>query len=156
MKAGQQTSLQAGVTLIELAVAVVVIAILVVIGSASYRHHVLRVKSADAPRELLMLAVRLQGCHERTGSYAHRDDVPNACATLPYATPEGAYQISGDIGADTFVLRATPMGGQAADEECAEFTLDHLGRQGVTGRSAADPRSCWGGRGYSAVAAPSG
>jgi type IV pilus assembly protein PilE len=147
MKAGQQTSLQAGVTLIELAIAVAVIAILIAIGNSSYRNHVLRVKSADAPRELLMLAVRLQGCHKRTGSYARRDDVPNACVTLPYATPEGDYQISGDIGADTFRLRATPIGGQAADERCAAFTLDHLGQQGVTGTASAEPQGCWGGRG---------
>jgi type IV pilus assembly protein PilE len=144
MKAGPRTSRQAGVTLIELTVAVVVIAILVAIGIPSYRHHVLRVKSADAPRELLMLATRLQGCHKRTGSYARRDDVQNACVTLPYSIPDGAYRISGDIGTDTFLLTATPMGSQAADALCGAFTLDHLGQQGVTGTSSADPKGCWG------------
>jgi type IV pilus assembly protein PilE len=147
MKSGPATSRQAGVTLLEWVVAVLMIAILIAIGIPTYRHHVLRVKRSDAPRELLTLAHQLQRCHKRTGSYVRRDDGPDACATLPYAIPESDYRISGDIGADTFLLKATPTGRQTADEHCGAFTLDHLGQQGVTGTSAADPRGCWGGRG---------
>lgn len=127
-------------------VAIVVIAILIAIGIPGYRHHVLRVKSADAPRELLTVALRLQGCHKRTGSYVHMDDVPNACVLLPYEIAEGTYRISGDIGDDAFLLTATPIGSQEAESRCSAFTLDHLGQQNVTGTSSADPKSCWAGR----------
>jgi type IV pilus assembly protein PilE len=141
MKAGLRSWPQVGVTLTELAVAVVVIAILIAVAIPRYRQHVLRVKREDAPRELLMVALRLQGCHKRTGSYARLDDVSNACVMLPYEIPEGTYRISGDIMTDAFLLTATPIGSQADDAECSAFTLDHRGRQGVTGRGAA--LSCW-------------
>jgi type IV pilus assembly protein PilE len=147
MKTGPATSPQAGATLVEWVGAAVMVAILIAIGIPTYRHHVLRVKRSDAPRELLTLAHQLQRCHKRTGSYARREDGPGACATLPYAIPESDYRVSGDIGTDTFVLKATPTGTQASDEHCGEFTLDQTGQQGVTGTSAADPRECWGDRG---------
>jgi type IV pilus assembly protein PilE len=141
MRVGSRRTLQVGVTLTELLVAIVVIAILIALAIPAYRHHVLRVKSGDAPRELLMLAVRLQGCHKRTGSFARFDDVPNACVTLPYAIPEGTYRISGEITADAFLLTATPTGMQAGDTQCSGFTLDHLGAQGITGTGT--PADCW-------------
>jgi type IV pilus assembly protein PilE len=144
MKAGSRSWLQVGVTLTELAVAIAVIAIFIAIGIPTYRQHVLRVKSEDAARELLMVAQRLQGCQKRTGHYARLDDVPNACVTLPYDIPEGTYRISGDIVADAFLLTATPIGSQAVDAHCRAFTLDHLGQQGVTG--SATPKDCWAGR----------
>jgi type IV pilus assembly protein PilE len=144
MKVGSRSWPQVGVTLTELAVAVVVIAILIAVAIPRYRQHVLRVKSEDAPRELLMVALRLQGCHKRTGSYARLDDVSNACVMLPYEIPEGTYRISGDIMADAFLLTAMPIGRQADDAQCSAFTLDHLGQQGVTGTGTA--LRCWEGR----------
>jgi type IV pilus assembly protein PilE len=144
MKAGSRSWPQVGVTLVELAVAVAVIAILIAIAIPAYQQHVQRVKSEDAPRELLMVALRLQGCHKRTGSYVRLDDASNACVLLPYEIPEGTYQISGDIMANAFLLTATPIGSQAHDAQCSAFTLDHLGQQGVTGSGTA--LRCWGGR----------
>ncbi|MEO8309485.1 MAG: type IV pilin protein [Pseudomonadota bacterium] len=144
MTAGSRALLQDGVTLTELAVIGAVIAVLVAIGIPSYRHHVLRVKSVDAIRELRTLALRLEGCRSRTGSYTRLDDVPNACVRLPYAIPEGTYRISGDIVADAFLLTATPIGSQVADTHCSAFTLDHLHQQGITGTGTAP--GCWGDR----------
>lgn len=138
----RRTSLQGGVTLIEFAVAVIVIALIVAIGIPTYRHHVLRLKSVDAPRELRTLALRLEGCLRRTGSYSRMDDAANACVGLPYSIPEGTYTISGDIGVNTFLLTATPLGGQSAESQCRAFTLDQQGRQGITGTGSA--QDCWG------------
>jgi type IV pilus assembly protein PilE len=142
MKAGPRTSLQAGVSLIELTVAVVVIAILVAVAIPAYRHHVLRLKSVDATRELRMLALRLAECHKRTGSFTRLDDTQSACIGLPYPIPEGTYSISGEIAADSFLLTASPLGSQEVDSRCAAFTLDHRGQQGVTGSGTT--QDCWG------------
>ena len=139
-----RTSLQAGVTLIELAAAICLIAMLIAIGIPAYRHHALRVNSGDAPRELLTVAQRLQACHKRTGNYTRLDDVPNTCVALPYPITEGTYRISGEVMSDSFLLRATPIGSQAADTRCKAFTFDHLGRQGITGTATA--ADCWGQR----------
>ena len=144
MTGSSRTSLQAGVTLIELVVAICLIAMLTAIGIPAYRHHAQRVNSGDAPRELLTLAQRLNACHKRTGNYTRLDDVPNACVTLPYAITEGTYRISGEVMSDSFLLRATPIRSQAADTRCKAFTLDHLGRQGITGTATA--AECWGHR----------
>jgi type IV pilus assembly protein PilE len=142
MKAGSRSPLHVGVTLIELLVAVVVIGLVVAVSIPAYRHHVLRVKHGDATRELALVALRLQACHKRTGSYASLDDVPNACVALPYTVPEGTYRISGDIKTDEFLVTATPLESQTADTQCRAFTLDHQGRQGITGNGA--PVDCWG------------
>lgn len=154
MRADSRAPLQGGVTLIELAVVVAVIAVLLAFGIPAYKQHRLRIKSVDATRELLTLALRLQRCHERTGSYTRMDDVPNPCVALPGMIPEGTYNISGNIADDVFVLTATPVGSQTADTRCSAFTLDQLGKQGVTGTGT--PQDCWGSRPQQAAAAPSG
>jgi type IV pilus assembly protein PilE len=144
MKAGTRTSLQSGVSLVELAVAVVVIAIIMAIAIPAWRHHVLRLKSVDATRELRMLALRLAECRNRTGRFTRLDDTQTACIGLPYAITEGTYSISGEISGDAFLLKAIPRGSQEADSRCAAFTLDHHGQQGVTGSGTV--QDCWGRR----------
>jgi type IV pilus assembly protein PilE len=121
-----------------------VIAVLIAIGIPGYQHHVLRAKRVDASRELLMLAQRLQECHDRTESFARMDDVPNACVVLPYTILEGTYRITGAVAADGFLLSAEPQGPQAADSHCGAFTIDHTGTPGITGTGTSS--ACWQGR----------
>lgn len=136
---------QRGVTLIELMIVIVIVAILSAVAIPSYRKHVMRVSRTDAKRELLMLAGRLERCFTRTNNYTRLDDVPNPCLTLPYTVPEGTYRITAsNYTANTFLLTATPQGKQANDNDCKAFTLDQLGVQSITGTGTA--QGCWGGR----------
>jgi type IV pilus assembly protein PilE len=138
---------QRGITLVELTVAIVVIAILAAIGIPAYQQYGLRVRRSDATRELLSMAGRLERCFARTRDYRRADDVPNPCLALPFTTPDGTYTITFAAAptAATFELVATPQGEQAADAQCANFSINQAGQQGVTGRST--PLVCWGGRG---------
>ncbi len=138
---------QRGVTLIELLIVIVIVAILSAIAVPSYRKHVIRVTRTDAKRELLARASQLERCFTRTNDYTRVDDAGTACAALPYTNPEGTYTISvSNYAAGTFTLTATPQGQQAKDTECKAFTIDQLGNQGVTGTSSATPQGCWAGR----------
>jgi type IV pilus assembly protein PilE len=130
----------------ELMVVMVVIGILAAIAIPSYRQYVIRSTRTDAKRELLGLASRLERCFTRTFDYTRLDDVPNPCVTLPQTLPEGTYVITAApaMTANTFTLVATPQGGQADDADCGAFTIDQLGRQGITGTGTAV--GCWGGR----------
>lgn len=109
----------------------------------AYRQYVIRVTRMDAKRELLVLAQRLGRCLARTNNRTP-DSVLNTCVTLPQATPGGAYLITGDIAANTFLLTATPQARQVEDTECGAFTLNQLGTQGISGTGTKE--GCWSGR----------
>ncbi len=129
---------------LKLAVWFVVFAVLVAavpVSRSIYRQYVIEVTRADARRELLGLAQRLQRCFSHTGNYALLDSVKNACITLPQVTPDGMYLITGDVAASTFRLTATPQEAQADDTLCGAFTLNQAGGQEVTGTGKEE--ECW-------------
>lgn len=128
---------QAGMTLIELMIAVLIVGILAGIAIPSYRSHVIRVKRADAKVALISTAQTLERCFTRFNAYDNA-----ACNTgLPFNTPDDTYTISGVIAANTFTLTATPQGGQAKDTDCANFVLNQAGTQTVSGSKPAT--ECW-------------
>ncbi len=142
----------AGVTLLELLIAVALVGILTAIAVPSYRAYVVRANRSDAKIALLSLAAALERCYTRNNSYL--DAPPNAaCAvasSLPYTVTNGDYLISADptppaphsgINAQGFALIATPQGAQAEDVTCGSFTLDDTSQRGVTGRGLAG--DCW-------------
>lgn len=128
---------QQGVTLVELLVVILIVGILAGIGIPSYRQYTIRVRRADAKIELTSAAQRLERCFTRFNAYN------NAGCTLavPYLTPDGTYNITGNINAATFTLTATPQGPQASDADCANFMLNQTGTQTVSGAKTAI--QCW-------------
>jgi type IV pilus assembly protein PilE len=130
-----------GVTLIELLIVIVIIGILSAIAIPAYRNYIVRANRADAKAALLATAGALERCFTRFNSYAEDDgcdvDLDDVVST------EGKYSISAtDRTAVAFALLATPLDGQAQDEECGSFTLTNANTRGVVDATQTW-QECW-------------
>jgi len=137
---------QQGFTLVEIMIAMVVIAILGAIAMPSYTSYMKKSARQEARQLLLQAAVRQETRLVRTGSYAA------SMSALGYAAdsvPAGSGRYTVTVSAATansYTLAATPTtkGGQNNDP-CGTFTVNHLGERGIT--TAANPapsaQTCW-------------
>lgn len=137
---------QAGITLIELMIVVVIIAVLGALAVPSYRDYVVRNNRSEAITQLLELA----SCQEKVYIKINRYDGTRCGLNGGLTTPNGHYNITiATADADqTFTLTATPQGAQATDDAgCGNLTLTHNGRRG-TSTSTVDAvvNNCWKGK----------
>jgi len=124
----------AAFTLIELVVAIAILAIIVAIAVPSYTNQVLRSNRTEGIDELLRQAGFQQATYTRTNAFV---------AVANYQTPNRTYRIRTFIedAGQSYRLRAIPINGQV-DDSCGWLQLDHLGRK----TSAGDNQRCWAGR----------
>jgi type IV pilus assembly protein PilE len=122
-----------GFTLIELMIAVAVVAIIVTIAYPSYTGYVRKAKRATAQAALVDIGAKQQSYLLERRAYA------TALADLAFAKPQeinGAYDITlvVDNAASpmTFVVTATPVNGQAVASE-QTLTLNQAGARTPTG-----------------------
>ena len=123
-----------GFTLIELMLAVFVVAILAVISLPSYAEFVKRGTRADAQAFLMDVALRQQQRLVDRRQYAAT--IADLGLTLP-ASLTGKYSVSmnvPDVVPPAFTLSAAPQGAQTS-EGCGTLTLDNAGRRA--------PAHCW-------------
>jgi type IV pilus assembly protein PilE len=117
----------AGFTLIELMIAVVVIAILTSIAYPSYRQHVVRSKRSAAQATMMDIANRQQQFLIANRRYADKAELEANGYVLP---PEVSENYDWDVllgaggGPPTFGITLTPTGGQASD---VVLTLNQAG-----------------------------
>ncbi len=129
-----------GVTLIELMVVVVVIALLGAVALPSYRNSVRKAHRAEAKSALTATAQQLERFYTERSAY----NATGVAALVPAQSENGYYALAlpaANLTATEFRLTATPQGAQS-DDACGTFTLDQAGTRGVTGGSLA-AAECW-------------
>lgn len=124
----------AGFTLIELMVAVVVVAVLAVVSLPSYAEFVRRGTRADAQAFLMEVALRQQQRLVERRAYAGSLDDLGMAAPKSLA---GKYALTMTVPAavpPTFTISAAPQGAQAS-EGCGTLSLTSSGQR--------SPAHCW-------------
>ena len=139
---------QHGMTLIELMIVVVIVAVLASIAVPSYRSYVLRTHRTEARTALLNLAAAQEKFYLENNTYATNSvlaTAPPAGLGLQTTTENGWYTVAIANGANAanFTATATATGAQAADTDCASFSITGLGVKTATKSGGAASTVCW-------------
>jgi type IV pilus assembly protein PilE len=142
-----------GFTLIELVVAMLIVAILAAYAIPAYTSYIDRAKRTEAKSALVQAAQRLERDYTQAGSYSANTAIGAALAQAP---PSGAANYTVTVTALTaqsFTLSATPCGDAGAacpagasafkDPQCDILTLDNTGVQGLAGAAVLTADECW-------------
>lgn len=144
---------QYGMTLIELMVALVIVAILSAIAYPSYTASIQKSHRSDAKVSLNEYANRLQRCYTTNGAYVSNNQTPLNCAPMSELTGGNAVSMGGlyklsisNVTTNNYLVTATADStkAQAKDTLCQKFTLDQTGIKNAyssTGDSSTD--ACW-------------
>jgi type IV pilus assembly protein PilE len=142
----RRQSRNTGITLLELMVTLVIVAVLMSVALPAYNDSLRKGRRSDAIAGLLKVAAR----QEQHMLYRLRYSVDLrelGFSEDPLLSDQGYYLIQANlceqVGVATcYLLSATPVPGasQALDTACASFLLDSLGQRAATG-SRAD--NCW-------------
>ena len=138
----------AGFTLIELVVALAVVAITTLLAASSYRSYLRRGHRIDAVHALLAAAVEQEKFHLANGRYGERldaapgDDPPGLAVSS--RTPGGHYVLAVTTASAVqfrVVATATDAGG---DPGCQSLSIDETGRRAATDALGGDATAkCW-------------
>jgi type IV pilus assembly protein PilE len=134
---------QAGFTLLEMMIVVIIIAILSAIAIPTYRKYVLRSHRTEAQRALLDLAGRQERYFYAQNKYATKLVDLNGTTTM--AGNGDNYVIVDPISASStdYSMTATAIGNQLRDDvDCKSLTINRVGVQ--TAVPAANASLCWG------------
>ena len=139
---------QRGMTLIELMIVVVIVAVLASIALPSYRSYVLRTHRVEAKTALLNLAAAQEKFYLETNTYAANAvlaTAPPAGLGLQATTENGWYTvvIANGANAANFSATATAAGAQVNDTDCATFSITALGVKTATKQGGAASTACW-------------
>lgn len=132
-----------GVTLIELMIVIVVVAILGSIAVSSYRGYLIRTNRTEARMALLRIQAAQEKFFLQNNEYADNAKLaltPPSGLGVNVATPSGYYTLSiVRPTTTTYSAVATATGGQLADSAaCRTLTIDQNGT-----RAPADSTGCW-------------
>jgi type IV pilus assembly protein PilE len=126
-----------GFTLVELVVAMLIIAILTAIAVPSYRYYSLKAKRSDAINTLSSDQSILERCYAQFLSY-NNTNCGLVSGSFPQTSQKGYYTITAPtLTATQYTLTATATGAQAADTTCSFFTITQTNTQ------TASSTSCW-------------
>lgn len=138
-----------GFSLVELLVIVIVAGILLGIAVPSYQSYILRSERTDATAALIAIAGSQERFYLQNGSYASTTQLAQLGFPSSH-TERGYYRLSikphmGGLSVGYTAKASTVMTEkQAADSDCAAFSIDEMGHRGANGRF--DPivvLECW-------------
>lgn len=142
-----------GVTLIELMVVMVVLAIIMGFGVPGYRQYIMRANRADATTALLRIAAAQERFFIANGAYATTNALLTGAppAGLGFASTErGFYNLGvapaagGPAVGYTVTATADPGERQADDDDCQAFTMNERGqRTAADGGGGDTTNDCW-------------
>jgi len=139
-----------GFTLVELMITVAIVAILAMIAIPSYTQYVRRANRTDATKTMTLDAQALERCYSQNFSYAA---CPGALVGGPVASLDGKYNVTIAVPdtvtplapAASYYISAVPLGTQAGDTDCAQFSLNTTNAQLAQNSGGADnSKVCWG------------
>jgi type IV pilus assembly protein PilE len=144
----------AGFTLIEMMITVVIVAILASIAIPTYTAQVLKAHRTEARTAILDLAGREERILSVSNAYsAVPTDVGYAGTTwgTGLTVGSGYYSVlvqAPDPGfagtSPSFVITATAIGNQTGDASCASFSVNQIGQQmSVDSGGATSSTTCW-------------
>lgn len=138
-----------GFTLIEVMIAVAILAILASVALPSYQSYIRKTRRADAMNKILEVASRQEQFMLNRMTYT-TDMTQLGFPADPVISDDGFYTVdaaacgtgAGQTIARCFVVTATPRTGrpQAADTQCTSFSLTSTGVRSATGTLGA---ACW-------------
>lgn len=143
-----QTRPAAGFTLIEIALALAIVAITTTFAIASYRGYLLRADRVEAVHALLAAAAEQEKFHLAHGRYGDRLDAVAGSDPpgLPVAshTPRDRYRLAVEMAdASAFRIVASTSSG-SGDPLCAKIVIDESGRRTATDIEGRDSTvKCW-------------
>ena len=129
-----------GFTLLELMIALLILAILTALALPSYERYMQRGHRADAVRMLIEAATCEERIRTQTGYY----NTTRCLNVLDGSTYSLRIEPSGETTTTEFTLVAEPIS-MHANDRCGALSLDHHGRRGIAG-DALYLAKCWGGR----------
>lgn len=124
-----------GFTIVELMIALIVVAILVALAYPSYTQYVRKAKRGEAQQLLMNWSVNQEIYRSNNPTYANKTQM------APPSHEHYGFDTVGTPDASSYELEAQASGDQANDtedgESCASMTIDQNG--------AKEPIACWGG-----------
>jgi len=132
----RHTKHQPGFTLVELLTVLAIIGLLSSLAMPSFQQTHQRSQRGLAKLALLKSAHWMERSFNSNGAYPV--NLPDAV----WHSPDIRYRLSMTSSGSSFVLQATPVGGQTADA-CGSLTLSATGERGVQ-NAALTANTCWG------------
>ena len=143
---------EAGFSLTELMVVVVIASILAAIAIPSYTSQVRKSRRTDAKTALIDLASREERFLSLNNQYSNDAAALGygaAGTAFPQVVGSGYYQVGavvvapGPAANPTYTLTATAIGTQVSDTKCRTFTLTSAGAQTAADSGGGAQNDCW-------------
>lgn len=131
-----------GFTLIELMIAVAIVAILAAIAVPAYDGAVRKAKRGQVKADMAELAQRAERFHTVNNTYVgFWATVPTSQRVSPRTGGTVSYTLTQAEEANTFTITATPEGGQVKDTLCGRLSINQAGQKTRSGTGALS--DCW-------------